>query len=266
MTAVHHLMVPGLARRHLDTGWLRVTVDDPPDRRAELVATFPFSIASLEATLLTGRTPREHGRLHVSDHFGGERVDATGAVEHEVDDAIARALLVDGFGSEAERKASVQVNAHIVRLRSSGVPVVITGGPAFARVDRMPALERAAICSGGAMAAVDRAPGPAERAALLATPGVERLLEGDGLRSWHGPDLPAVLVAEPGWSFTEGRAAVGHREIDDDRDAAVVLAWGAGDGPWPAAVHDLRVAPTLARVAGIEDFEATDGPLPWGQP
>lgn len=266
MTTVRHLMVPGLARRHLDTGWLRVTADDPPDRRSDLVATFPFSVATVEATLLTGRTPREHRRLFDDDPLAAPRVDAVGAVEHTVDLDLAHALQSEGFDSDSERDALGAVSERIARLRAAGVALLVTGAPAFGRVDAIVELEVAGLAASGAMAGLGHVPDAAERAGLLATPGVERILTGEGLRSWHGPDLPAVLVAEPGWSFTRTRAAVGRREVDEEGHTPVVLAWGAPGRAWPAAVHDVRVAPTLAHLAGIDGFEASDERLPWDRP
>lgn len=266
MTTVRHLMVPGLARRHLDTGWLRVTADDPPDRRSDLVATFPFSVATVEATLLTGRTPREHGRLFDDDPLAAPRVDAVGAVEHTVDLDLAHALTTADRRSDAERNALIALDERIVALRAAGGPLFVTGAPALGRVQGRVDLDVDGLVASGSMARLDHRPDGAERAALLATPGVERILTGDGLRSWHGPDLPAVLVAETGWAFDGGRAAFGRREVDDEGDTPVILAWGTSGRPWPAAVHDLRVAPTLARAAGIEDFETSDEGLPWERP
>lgn len=254
-----HLMAPGLCRRHLDADWLAFD-DDAPTVHADLVCTFPATIDTVEATLLTGTEPATHG--HWSPTAKLERPCDTDGVEHLRDDRVARARCATPEDARAVREAVAGIGALVRTIRSRGADLIVTGGPAFAATPRRVACpEGWHAC--GSMALRESAVDVETRAALLATPGIARVLDGDGLRSWHGLDVAHAAITEPGWTFTESASACGRRDLDGTDDGAVVLAWGPRPGSWPRAVHDLRIAPTLAAVAGCTLEGAVDGPLRW---
>jgi hypothetical protein len=99
------------------------------------------------------------------------------------------------------------------------------------------------------------------REALLRTTGVERVLSGRGLQLW-GADHPQagdlLAVAEPGWSFVD--EAIDYGSWEPASHAAVVLVCG-GSPRWPTDVHDVRIAPTLARFLGHPLERFADTPL-----
>ena len=260
---IRHLMVPGLSRRHL-RAWRLIGMPFPaPDVEADLVCTFPFSLETVETTLLTGVEPIEHGRSFVSDACTLPKVDAI--VDHARDETLALALVDQGFGSTAETHALSAVARRIESLLGPDTRVIVSGGPAFHRVLREvdPGILPAGSRCSGSMA---RLGGPSDDAAyarLLGTDGVERILRADALGSWRAPAGEPVLVLESDAGFGSVRATWGRRDLDGTDDGAVVLVWGAAPGRWPQAVHDHRIAPTLAAGARADWPTATDGPLLW---
>lgn len=256
---ITHLMVPGLSRRHLDAAWLGNSVGDPAVT-ADLVCTFPATVATVEATLLTGVEPTLHRRWRdvapIGTPLHGENF------AHLRDDTLAEVLRSGSPGARSERAAVEAVGARIQALLESGGDLVVSGGPAFAptprRIDSPIELEGL-----GSLAIAARDLDASERSKILSTAGVARILDGDGLRSWRGLPVAHAVVAEPGWSFTADARACGRRDLDGTDDGAVVLAWGCASDSWPRGVHDLRIAPTLAARAGIDLPAATDSPLRW---
>lgn len=253
---IAHLMVPGLARRHLDADWLDFR-GDRPSHRADLVCTFPASIETVEATLLTGVEPATHG------HRGPEPVvvpwlEGCAAVAHRRDDRLSRARRLHGDAVEAQRDALRGIAELIDSVRSTADALIVTGGPAFGATPHH--VDAPAGFTAYGSIALGHA-SPPDPDAWLATPGIARVLTGDALRSWHGHDVGAALVAETGWSFAEGACACGRRDLDGTDDGAVLLGWNVGSRPWPRAVHDVRIAPTLATWAGTSIPGAVDKPL-----
>ena len=257
-----HLMIPGLTRAHVENE--RIDFGDaPPTVVADLTCTFPVSIEAVEATLLTGVAPAVHARWRSTDPLRAPLLDDP-AVVHRRDDRVARARIDAPDDRAMLRRALDDVGALIATAREESRHVLVTSGPPHAatpqRIDWPEGIALEPL--GGA--AVSLAPlDAADRARLLRTSGVARVLDGDGLRSWHGPPVAAVVLAEPGWTFDAGAAACGRRDLDGTEDGAVVLAWGPPPDAWPRAVHDLRVGPTLAAHAGVALADAVDRPLRW---
>lgn len=257
-----HLMAPGLARADLDA--VRTAHRDRnPAIVADLVCTCPVSIETVEATVVTGVDPAGHGRWRLDDPLEASLLRG-GAVVHRRDDRIARAR-VDALDDPTIRRRALEgILALIEEALAETDRLILTTGPAFAPTPRVVDLADPGAWTGrGTMAVAESPLTPGARDALLGTPGVARVLEGDGLRSWHAPDVAALAVAEPGWTFVPGAAACGRRDLDETPDGAVVMAWGTGTVKWPRAVHDVRIAPTLASVAGVDLPGAVDDALPW---
>lgn len=284
MTIVH-LMVPGLARRHL-TGILAhgALQERPPGRCVDLVVSFPATIANAQATQLTGRGARSRGSIAhtVLSPGPAELAGRPGAIEvredlvvstahgpiHVLLTDLARALEGAGPHSADERGALLGLDAQILAALAITPNLVVTGGPAFQPVTEVVAL--APHWSGrarleGALAYFGRKLDAAARAEILGLRGVERLLEGAALESWSAPaDVGCIALAEPGWTFVPARAAAGHREIFSSADVPVLLAWGpSAAARWPLAVHDHRVGPTLAAAGGTTAVDCDDEALPW---
>jgi len=254
-----HLMAPGLCRRHLDADWLELG-NDTPSVRADLVCTFPATIETVEATLVTGTEPTLHGVW--SAERERERPCSEKGVEHLRDDRVARARCENPDDVRALREAVAGIGDLVRTVRDRCEQLIVSGGPAFASTPRRVEPPTGWIAC-GSMALCESEATADERSSLLATPGVARVLDGDGLRSWHGLPIAHAAIAEPGWTFTDQASACGRRDLDGTGDGAVVLAWGPRPDSWPRAVHDLRIAPTLARVVGCTLESAVDGPLRW---
>lgn len=283
--SVVHLMVPGLARRHLD-GLLAhgVLAQHPPQRRADLVVSFPATCANVEATLLSGRTalgrgtvarvglgPGTHALAGIANgvEVGTEPGPATrDRALHRVLDGLQEALVLEGHGSTGERRALEELDRILGAFLVRAAALVLSGAPALQAVSRsvtLPEELRAACWTEGALAGLPAGVSPEMQEALLRQVGVERVLQGEALESWGAPaGAGAIVLAEPGASFTPGHAANGHREILDPDQTPVFLAWGVRTAAaWPPAVHDYRVGPTLTAALGLRSPEGDSAALPW---
>ena len=252
-----HCLVPGLARKHLDPRarpWLRRS----PTVAADLVCTFPASIETVEATLLTGREPRMHARWQPAGQAPEAPADA---IEHHRDDRLLDARRAED--ADAVERALRALADQVDAWRDAGHDVVVSGGPSFAPAPRRVVGPAAPDFELGSLAVLDAPPSASERDAWLATPGVAQVLSGDALQSWRAPAVGSVLVAEPGWRFGEESLVCGRRDLDGTPDGAILLAWNPDPARWPRAIHDLRVGPTLAARADHALPDAIDSPLPW---
>ena len=289
MTVVH-LMVPGLARRHLPIlSALAALRERRPDTVASLVCSFPATVAGVEASLLAGapgvvtgdlpRTPRAAGPVAL----GG--VDGVAAVAPDLDllggasvahlrwEGLLGALREEGEGGDREIEALTALDHRLRIALEHHDRVLLSGGPALQPVRRRVQLppggpDPRGRWTAGAIAVIPGGGTEAQGAWLedcLRIDGVERRLEGRALELWGAPaSLGTALLAEADASFDAGRVAEGHREVLDPGRTPVLLAWGrSGSRAWPAAVHDWRIGPTLLAAAGLEAARRHDAPLPW---
>ena len=193
----------------------------PPSRSAALIVSPPWRPESLEARVLEPL---------------GELPDSI-EVARVPRDSIAEAL--------RDRIAALPTDAVLW----------VVGGPLALRCERRIDAPDGARPA-GSLAYLAAEPTPVERDRLLRMPGIERVLAGDSIRTLGlaGP----LVVAELGTSFEDGPRCFGH----PDGAIGSLLVYGEIDGPdWPASVHDTRIAPTLARLAGREDTGFEDRPL-----
>jgi hypothetical protein len=253
---VRHLMVPGLSARHLEQAELRELLGRDDTMRSELVSSFPATLAVQETTLLTGWPPRRHGVL-----FGGEdsRVPELIRPWH----ARADLLLEGGSLADLAARLDEEVSRHDALL-VSGAPV---GQPGCRPIGAIPAAPEGfrlqlsdcfALCT--PLRAGTELPGTVIDE-WLRTPGIERVLapSGESAGAWMAPDDRGwILVTERGWQFGDAEVAYGRPESD----GAVLLGLGMRwPSPWPSAVHDWRVAPTVLALAGEPPDDDLDAPL-----
>lgn len=281
--SVVHVHVPGLVRRHVEH-WLHRTspVLRAPDRRSDLVLTFPPTIANVQWTMITGQSADRRGTLVHETVPPGDRDFGEGGTllvrSFDVElpaHAVVHALVLDLF--DAIRRSGVEqddewaalhrIGMGLATILEGGHDLLVTGGPSLQRARRrveLPTSLTEVARLEGALAIVPRVLIGGERDACLCAMGVERVLQGEALTSWGAPAaVGAILIAEPGWSFEAGEFTFGRREIADPDDTPVVLAWGGSGTPWPTAVHDHRIGPTLAEASGRQLEGADDEALPW---
>lgn len=257
-----HLLLDGLGSDHLDGGWLQTLVHHPVQRRARLVHSFGASGAAIDATIRTGSPPREHGVLFA-------------------DEVPARALLAEPLHRReaplpAESTMAEQVSrldsilAEVLDRAEPGELILVSsgvGGNPHARVVDLPvaAIEAEglnlrvepgfALCT---PANANARPTPGLRAQILDTPGIERILDptAESAGAWMAPaDRGWILLPEPGCRFPGTPPA-------PTPGGPVLLAFGPRwPGPWPEAVHDWRVAPTLLSALGLDRSACFDEPL-----
>jgi hypothetical protein len=209
------------------------------------VSSFPATIAAQEATLLTGTPPSVHGVL-----FDGEEPHVP--------------ILIGEWHERVDAGDMADLEARILAEAAGADLLLVSGCPVGDRVERVidpvpgaPDGFRLHLDDSFALCEPAEARVPAEVVdAWLRTPGIERVLApaAESAGAWGAPSGRGwILVAERGWAFRESRVAFGR--IDPAFDP-VLLAFGpAWSTPWPAAVHDWRIAPTLLAAVG----ESTDG-------
>jgi hypothetical protein len=266
------IWIPGLCAAWLDQEpWSTLT--GHATARATLQCGFPAVPAAVEATALSGVAPGRHGCLGATP-LADRPLPQAGILTTWPEIGIHRdatlwaQLCRHGPSSDAAREALREAHQRwstLVATASSDHAVIIASGPGYRAHDRRRIVDlsglpmAAAVTEGGILRVAG--PAPDLRDALLRTPGVERVLVGRGLALW-GADHPQagdlVAVAEPTWSFTD--EAIAYGSLEEQPAAPVLMAFG-GQPRWPADVHDVRIAPTLARAVGrpLEGF--ADAPL-----
>lgn len=294
------LFVPGLARRHVEGGALRTLASHPPRQSSSLVPSFPGLRASVSASVDTGTPPSRHRILFAEDLpvapsedvFEGLRTrldlplhravlddaDALAAAPREgilrlEFEGLTRALQREGAASRAELDALVDLDLLMGRLHERRPERLLLHGSS-AHLPVHDRLDAASILGGeGRRLRVEHGvawvDGPetglaaALREAALDRPGVARVLGPRALELHGAPaDRGVAVLCEPGWSFSSGRTRP-TPEAADGAQSPVVLVWGpAEEGRWPAAVHDYRLAPSLARALGAPLERPYDTPLP----
>ena len=265
-----HLMIPGLQQSHLDGGWLPSLREFVPRQRARLVCSFPATVAVTETTILTGNPPVRHGVL-----FAGEESRVPGLIDawHSRLDTLLDAGNPDTALERLDRDLRRILDGH-----SPDQLLLVSAAPAGQeRPHRVELPDDGLLEKAGFELQI-------EDAFALCTPkqestvipealidrwldcaGVERVLSptADSAGSWMAPPHRGWLIlAEPGYSFSENSPGFGHREPGPGADS-MLLAFGprwAAD--WPEAVHDWRIAPTLLAAAGEPVAGCFDRPLP----
>lgn len=146
---------------------------------------------------------------------------------------------------------------------------LVAGGPVWSRVHRVVPLgprlaelldDQVPWRAESALARIEGGDPAVLRDGLVGIAGVERVLGPSALALLQAtPDDAGIsfVVAESGHTFTPGARGVGHLAPDH---APVLLGRGPGT-KWPRAVHDLRVAPTLAAALGQPTDAFGDTPL-----
>lgn len=275
MTEIVHLQVPGLGRRFLESDPLQNWITANGVRVADLESSLPWSRASVEATLLSGRKPSAHGVLVDRDaplvpvlHPFACRselaFDPGEVFVHVRWDRLAEARMAADQGEV--REALHELVGFLVAAQERVPRLLISGAPALTATPR--SLAAYAVERGTPMGGILWMEGtpPEDEAwrALLSRPGHERILHGDALERWGAPaNRGWVLVAEPGATFGTAPLDHGAATLLDPRETPVLLGWGitAAKG-WPGTVHDWRVAAGIASQLGREGFDAEDPPLP----
>lgn len=267
--------MPGLCSTWIDLG-LMPQLGHAATARATLRGAFPNVPAVVEATLLSGLAPSLHGRLGEAILPGREppRPGVLGTwpeVRLHRRTALWSALRREGFPCTAAHDALRAADAEWATSASQANEdhvVLVCGGPSFRpharerRIDLSHLSGLDAVAEGGILrVTAEENRRAALREHLLRTAGVERVLTGGGLRLW-GADHPQagdlVAVAEPDWSFTE--EAVTYGSLEEAPAAPLVLVFG-GSPRWPDDVHDVRIAPTVARYLGRDVDGFADTPL-----
>jgi hypothetical protein len=250
---VRHLMVPDLDLETVE----RAGLASRAERCARLVSSFPSTVAAQEATLLTGSPPATHGVL-----FAGEAPRIPRLIEswHERVDG-----LTDGGRIEEIRARILESAEKADVLLVSGCPVgdaverVVEPVPAAPDGLRLQLEDAFALCE---LATEGTAVPQGLIDEWLRTPGIERVLapSAESAGAWMAPpDRGWILVAERGWAFRPCARAFGRI---DPRRSPVLLAFGEPwAAPWPASVHDWRVAPTVLALAGADPSGCADAPL-----
>lgn len=244
-----HLHLPGLHTGLLASGRLPVLQEFPPTGLARMALSFGRSVAILDTTLRTGMPPSRHGVLFAGEpsqepdrltdtHFlhdasTPDEIDAalSNAIDHLADGQL---LLVSGGPVHAAAPGLVEIDAGGLALRCDRDFALAPCDPQNAELD------------------------PALRDRWLRTPGVARILAPttESAGGWMAPiDRGWLILPEPGWRMAgDGAGTPGH---------AVLLAFGpAWTIPWPDAVHDWRVTPTLLAANGNDHMPTYDRPLP----
>ncbi|RKZ17668.1 hypothetical protein DRQ53_02860 [bacterium] len=254
-----HVMLQGLALRHVGDEGLAVLREFRPSQVARLECSFPASPAVVEATLRTGFPPSGHGLLFAHDEL--LRPDRIGDLHTRIDAAgdpgsALRALLESHQESELLLVSGAPPQAHGLRALQIDDTNLAEAGFTLT-VD-----ESFALCAPTTQGKelplqfIER---------WLDTPGIERVLAPtqESAGSWMAPpDRGWILVAEAGYHFGTGSRATGHRRAQGNQ-AAVLLAFGpAWARDWPDTVHDWRVAPTLLAAIGQPVQGFFDRPLP----
>jgi hypothetical protein len=196
-------------------------------------------------------------------------------------DALATSLLRAGPGDAATITAARDADRLLSAVLSNRPPdsaLLICGAPTYAPVRAgIPMAELAARsgavaqgCEGSvARLLIPTATGAAARDRLLASAGVERILDRDAAASWGFATPPpgaVVVLAEPGWAFLEEgsnlpAACAGHPDAADE-DEPLAMWWGeAASEPWPPRVHDYRLGTTIAHAIGVTIAGSRDRPL-----
>jgi hypothetical protein len=262
-------MIPGLCQLHLRGGWLPSLREFIPQQTARLVCSFPATITVTETTILTGNPPLLHGVL-----FPGEESRLSGLIagQHSRLDTILDAT--------DPATAFARLDAELREILSGLAPgdlLLVSGAPSGQEYARRVQLDTEGLEEAGfslhaddafSLCAPNRKSTPLPDPLIqrwLDCPGVERVLcptlESAG--GWMAPDDRGwLIVAEPGFSFSEHSPTFGHREPTVGADS-VLLAWGptwAED--WPESVHDWRIAPTLLAASGESLAGCFDRPLP----
>jgi hypothetical protein len=245
-------MVPGLSAEIS----LRCGLDDSAVQTARLVSSFPTTLATQQASLITGAPPSEHGVLFPEDT---SRLPALIEPWHEVEDSLLRG------GSAEELRARILERADACDvLLVSGCPIgepvrrIIEPAPRQPEGFQLRIDDSFALCEPG----TDRDSLPAALLdEWLGTPGIERVLAPtpESAGAWMAPaERGWVLVAERGWAFRDTDLAFGRHDCGN----AVLLAFGSPwPQQWPTSVHDWRVAPTLLELVGRDGSGCFDAAL-----
>jgi hypothetical protein len=238
---------------------------------------FPPLPSVLQATLETGQPPAVHG-VFGRRTLSGEEVETkeswlTGleedfglsksAVLYVREDGLLTAL---ARGDETVLEHANELDA---KLRHSceedeDLAIIVIGGPSPAAFDR--SLDPTAFVPHGAgfqaegvLLRIDAALSADERSRAIMEAGVERVLHGEA-RSRRGCDHSeagqTLVVAQPDWGFeSDERFLFGREEAGVLGEPFVAVCGGSLEeaaGNWPNAIHDLRIAPTVADHLGHE--------------
>jgi len=261
-------------------------------RTARLELGFPALPDAVAATLRSGQTPAVHGILgedaaalapewmrEFAGTHGGDALRVTAEAEearrfwHDAGDPALLVLRDRGLVATLLRGGTPDLAALDARvaawLGADADLALVAGGPALSPVHRVVPLgpRLAELLDDGvtwraesALARIEGGDPTALRDGLVGIAGVERVLGPSALHLLQATPAGSpvsFVVAEPGVSFTPGARGVGHL----DPAASPVLLGAGSVGKWPRAVHDLRVAPTLAAALGRPLDGFADSPL-----
>lgn len=276
MSAAVVIFVPALDGSLLDGGAmpaLRAQLERA--QRAELVVTGLGFPETVRANVLWGAPPRVHGLTLQTQHPPSPLETALGAacrwlarfdptmqsgLQLLERDTLCEAALRHGPGSAQLHVAARALDAELTEILaqcSDWAELWIIGSPPpEPRLHRLDPPVGAAVR--GAVAEWQRAPDAKTRSALLRQHGMERVLDGESLEVLGLPR--PVALAEPGFGFDDTAADFGSTDSDPRRPAQL-LGWLHGESRWPASVHDVRIAPTLAARLAITGLEWGDSAL-----
>lgn len=269
MNRLELLLLPGLDASTLRSSmpWLRAKPWRP------LRLAFPPLPASLQATLAQGIPPSAHGVFDMPDEDGTwesglpSASPASGLLRTR-DDRFA--LVTPG---ERRREAAVLDGALMAAHEGdSEYGLLIVGGPVITDGARQldPAELLPADMPYRTAGALLFAGGPLDsraRSRALLSEGIERVLYGESLERRgcaHPGAGETVLVARRGWSFDSQPVCFGREDEDPGRTAFVAACGAALESRakrWPNAIHDLRIAPTVASLLGRPTDEFAEKPL-----
>lgn len=258
MTRVRLRCLPGLRRSWLD--WETMFPSEIILRRFH--SSFPPHPATLMATLASGQPASAHGI------FGEVALDGSRIETPKADYELAR----DDRWLQTDTPSQIAVEEWVRQCRAEfdadpDALWIFVGAPT-ARLARHVIDPLSALPNDtphrveGRLLRVARELTVDERDRLLQLDGVERVLCNEA-RERRGLDHPeagaSVVLSESGVGFRAGDVLF---ESDDECWIAVVGADAEQRcGTWPSAVHDLRVAPTVALWQGRDVGEFADKPL-----
>ena len=261
MSAAVVIFVPALDGSLLDGGAMpALRAQLQRGQRAELVVSGLGFPETVRANALWGAPPSVHGLTLLTQHPRSPLETALGAAcrwSARFDSTmrsglqiLERTMLCDaalrhGPGSaqlhDAARTLDAELTEVFAQCSDWAELWIVASPPPTPRLHRLDppvgALAR------GAVAEWQLAPDARTRSVLLRQHGVERVLDGESLEVLGLPR--PVALAEPGFGFDDAAADFGSTNSDPQRPAQL-LAWLHGESRWPASVHDVRIAPTLA--------------------
>ncbi len=277
MKRVILVFASGLSRRFLTSEampWLSAAQD--PRHVSELAPTFPSLPEVVSYCALSGQLPAVHGCVLTRDLTRAPHEKFEPQLRVVAEGQLLEQARAHGLSSDQRREAAAALDEQLRELfeaREENDLLLVAGLCDAQPVDERIAWEslpRDADCRFAAESAILQVRVSKSSSlsrvgeALLRTRGVERVLHGDALTAF-GVDEEAgtqlLALAREGFSFEEERAAVGNPRGTAEEESVLVALGSSARTSWPATLHALRLAPSLARYWGRPESGYADRPF-----